>query len=242
MSWLKERVILITGGASGLGREVALQSAQVGAKVAIMDMHAERLEQTQKDVRGIAGDCQAHLADITKEADVARVVGETVAKWGQLDTVVNSAGVFYGGPIETTPMEQFDRVYAVNVRGLYCMCREAAKVMLPRKSGHLINIASVAAKRPILNESAYSSSKFAVLGISENLNLELGPQGIRVTCICPDGMDTTFWEKDPRKLSGQWDSSRMLKGAHVAQAIVSIASLPEEVNLKQALVYRPGSL
>lgn len=242
MNGLEGRVVLITGGASGLGREIALQTAKLGAKVAIMDMHAERLAQTQKDVSAAAGDCQAHTADITSEADVVRVVGDTVDKWGQLDTVVNSAGVFYGGPITTTPMEQFDRVYGVNVRGLYMMCREAAKVMLPRKSGHIINVASIAAKHAILNESLYSSSKWAVLGISENLNLELGPQGIRVTCICPDGMDTTFWEKDPRKLSGQWNTSRMLQGAHVAQAIVQIASLPEQVVVREALVYRPGSL
>lgn len=241
MSWLKDRVILITGGGSGLGREIAVQAAGVGAKVAIIDVHAERLEQARVDVQAVAGDCQAHRADITREEDVARVVADTVARWGQLDTVVNSAGVFYGGPITTTPMEQFDRIFSVNVRGLYMMCREAARVMLPRKSGHIINIASVAAKRGILHESVYSPSKFAVLGIGECLNLELGPQGIRISTVCPGGMDTTFWENDPRKLSGQWSSERMLQGAHVAQAVVQIASLPPEVHVKEALVYKPGS-
>src|SRR5215217_8605353 len=141
MSWLKDRVIFITGGASGLGREIALQSAALGAKVAISDMHDERLEATRADVAKIAGGCLALKSDVTNEDDVARAVGEIVGTWGQLDTVVNSAGVYYFGPIVDTPIAQLDRVYNVNVRGLYLVCREAARVMLPKKSGHIINIA-----------------------------------------------------------------------------------------------------
>src|SRR5262249_26860050 len=109
MSWLNGRVLFITGGASGLGREVALQSAGLGAKVAIMDTHTERLEATCTDVAAIAGDCLARASDVTNEADVSETIQDIVAKWGQLDTVVNSAGVYYRGPITTTPMEDFDR-------------------------------------------------------------------------------------------------------------------------------------
>ena len=240
MSWLKDRVVFITGGAGGLGREVALQSAELGAMVAVMDLHPERLEATRRDVERIAGDCLALRSDVTKEEDVVAAIGEVVARWGQLDTVVNSAGVFYGGPITTTPMEQFDRVFSVNVRGLYMVCREAAKHMLERKSGHIINVASIAAERGILHESVYSPSKWAVRGIGHCLALELGPEGIRVSTVFPDGMDTTFWEKDPRKLSGSWNSSLMLQGRDVAQAIVQIASLPDGVVVKEALVFKPG--
>lgn len=241
MSWLKERVIFITGGASGLGREVALQSAEVGAKVAVMDRHAERLEATRRDVERIGGDCLALRSDVTKEEEVVGAIREVVDRWGQLDTVVNSAGVFYGGPITATPMEQFDRVFGVNVRGLYMVCREAAKVMLERKSGHIINVASIAAERGILHESVYSPSKWAVRGLGHCLALELGPEGIRVSTVFPDGMDTTFWENDPRKLGGNWNTAQMLQGRDVAQAIVQIASLPPGVVVKEALVYKPGT-
>jgi NAD(P)-dependent dehydrogenase (short-subunit alcohol dehydrogenase family) len=240
MSWLNGRVIVITGGGSGLGREVALQSAELGAKVAIMDTHVERLEATRADVSNIAGDCLAMQSDVTQEKQVTRAIQDIVGKWGQLDTVVNSAGVYWKAPITETPIAEFDRVFAVNVRGLYLVCREAAKVMLPRKSGHLINVASIAAERGILHESVYSPSKWAVRGIGSCLALELGPEGIRVTTVFPGGMDTTFWEHDPRKLSGQWDPSRMLRGDEVAQSIVQIASLPPDVAIKEALIYRPG--
>jgi meso-butanediol dehydrogenase / (S,S)-butanediol dehydrogenase / diacetyl reductase len=240
MSWLNGRVIFITGGASGLGREIALQSARLGAKVAITDTHAERLEATRAEVTEVAGDCLAVRSDVTDEEAVAATVGEIMAKWGQLDTVVNSAGVYYFGPIAETPIADFDRVYNVNVRGLYLVCREAARVMLPKKSGHIINIASIAAERGIVGESVYSSSKWAVRGIGACLALELGSEGIRVTTVFPGGMDTTFWETDPRKLSGEWNTARMLKGDDVATAVVQIASLPPEVAIKEALVYRPG--
>jgi len=241
MSGLEGQVMFVTGGGSGLGREVALQSARLGARVAIMDLHAERLEATGAEVAAIAGDCLSMRRDVAREEDVVGAIAEVVARWGQLDTVVNSAGVYYGGPLTATPMEQFDRVFAVNVRGLYMVCREAAKVMLPRKSGHLINIASIAAERGILHESVYSPSKWAVRGIGSCLALELGPEGIRVTTIFPGGMDTTFWENDPRRASREWDSSLMLRGEHVAEAIVQIASLPAGVVVKEALVYRPGT-
>jgi 3-oxoacyl-[acyl-carrier protein] reductase len=240
MSWLNGRVIFITGGASGLGREIALQSAALGAKVAITDTHPERLEATRADVAEIAGDCLAVRSDVTNEDDVARTVGEIAATWGQLDTVVNSAGVYYYGPIAETPIAEFDRVYNVNVRGLYLVCREAARVMLPKKSGHIINIASIAAERGIVGESVYSSSKWAVRGLGACLAVELGPEGIRVTTVFPGGMNTTFWETEPRMLSGEWDGSKMLKGEDVAQAVVQIASLPPGVVVKEALVYGPG--
>lgn len=240
MSWLTDRVIFITGGASGLGREVALQAAELGAKVAITDHHAERLAATRDDVIRIAGDCLALDADVTQEDQVSAAIQAIIAKWGQLDTVVNSAGVYYRGPITTTPMDEFDHVYDVNVRGLYLVCREAVKVMLERQSGHLINIASIAAERGILHESVYSSSKWAVRGLGYSLALELGPVGIRVTTVLPGGMDTTFWEHDERKLSGQWNPSGMLRSEHVAQAIIQIASLPPAVVVKEAHVYQPG--
>ena len=104
MSGLDGLVMLVTGGGSGLGREVALQAAKLGAKVAMVDMHAERLEATRADVAEIAGDCLAVPGDVTSEADVSGLIARIVKQWGQLDTVVNSAGVYYFGPITETPI------------------------------------------------------------------------------------------------------------------------------------------
>lgn len=236
MSALSGKTVLVTGGGSGLGRDVALQAAAAGARVALMDVRKDRLEGVRAEVNAAGGTCKVIGADLTAEADCARAVDEVVTGWGQLDVLVNSAGIFYGGPIVSTPMAEYDRIHNVNVRGLYCMCREAAKVMLPRKRGDIVNISSIAGKRGILHESAYSSGKWAVVGLGECLALELGPEGIRVTTICPGGMQTPFWDGLGRSI----DPTKMLRSADVAQSIVQILSLPEGVVVKEALVYLPG--
>jgi NAD(P)-dependent dehydrogenase (short-subunit alcohol dehydrogenase family) len=240
MSQLTDRVVVITGGASGLGRAVALASAEVGANVGILDLPSKRLDSTYGELVGRTPDCLALGVDLTKEAEITAAFEQTLARWGQVHTVVNSAGVYYYGPLTTTPVEQFDRVYDVNVRGLFLVCREAARAMLPRGSGHIINIASIAAQHGVIGESAYSSSKWAVRGLGHTLALELGPSGIRVTTVFPGGMDTPFWETDARKLAGEFDTSRFLRPEHVAQAIVQLASLPPQIVVKEVLVYPPG--
>jgi NAD(P)-dependent dehydrogenase (short-subunit alcohol dehydrogenase family) len=234
VSELPGKALLVTGGASGLGREIALRAAAEGARIALMDVREDRLAAAREQLGGT--DHLAIRADVTSEEDVVRTVREADA-WGPLDAVVNSAGVVWRGPLVETTMAQYDRMHAVNVRGLYMVCREAAKAMLPRRRGHVVNIASIAAKRGVVDESAYASGKWAVLGLSECLALELGPQGIRVTTICPGGMNTTFWEGDARLGSG---ASHLLDPAHVAKAVVQILGLPSDVVVQEELVYQPG--
>lgn len=238
MSGLTGKTMVITGGASGLGREIALQAAALGARVVLMDVRQDRLDETAATVRGAGGECRTVRADVRSEQEVIAAVETATQAWGSLDTVVNSAGVIWRGPLVETSMADYDLMHEVNVRGVYLVCREAARVMLKQGSGHIINIASIAGKRGIPNESGYSSGKWAIVGLGETLALELGPAGIRVTTICPGGMDTTFWDTDPRDRAS---FTNMLDAAHVAQAVVQIAALPEGVVVKEALVYRPGS-
>jgi NAD(P)-dependent dehydrogenase (short-subunit alcohol dehydrogenase family) len=233
VSALRGKTILITGGGSGLGREIALQAAEQGARVALMDVRLDRMATV---TAAIGDDSLAIQADITSEEQVVGAVRQAIDRYGQVDVVVNSAGIIARGPMIETSMADYDRMHAVNVRGVYLMSREAAKVMVPRGSGHIFNIASIAGKRGIVDESAYASGKWAVVGLGECMALELGPKGVRVTTICPGGMNTTFWDGDPKNAG----STHMLNPAHVAKAIVQIVSLPPEVVVKEALVYQPG--
>jgi NAD(P)-dependent dehydrogenase (short-subunit alcohol dehydrogenase family) len=233
VSELRGKAVLVTGGGSGLGREIALQAAAEGARVALMDVREERLAAVKAE---LGGDALTVRADVTSEADVVRAVREVEA-WRPLDAVVNSAGVIWRGPLIDTSMADYDRMHAVNVRGLYLVCREAAKVMLPRKAGHIVNIASIAAKKGVVDESAYASGKWAVLGLGECLALELGQHGIKVTTVCPGGMNTPFWEGDQRLGGG---AGHLLDPAQVAKATVNILGMPPGVVVKEALVYQPG--
>src|SRR5579884_2580270 len=236
---LRGKVMLITGGGSGLGRDVALQAGARGAHLALLDVRADRLEAVKAELAKVNAQCQTVPADVSLEEDVVAAVGKVVRRWGRLDIVVNSAGIYRGGLLVDTSMDDFDLVFRVNVRGTFLVAREAAKVMIRQGSGHIINVASIGAKHVFPREIAYAASKWAVLGINEGRSAELGPFGVRVTAVCPGGMNTTFWD-EIRPTRPDWDPSRMLSSARVAQSIVQIASLPPDVVVKEALVYPPG--
>jgi NADP-dependent 3-hydroxy acid dehydrogenase YdfG len=236
---LRDKVVLITGGGSGLGRDVATQAAARGAKVAALDVRADRLAEVKGLVEAANAACLTLRADVASDKDVADAVGESVARWGRIDVVVNSAGIYRGGLITELSTADYDLMFDINVKGTFLVTREVAKVMLEQKSGHIINIASIGAKRVFPKEIMYSASKWAVIGIGEGLAVELGPSGIRVTTVCPTGMDTTFWD-EIRKDRPEWETHRMLSSARAAQAIIQIASLPPDVVVKEAQVYVPG--
>ncbi len=202
MSWLNGRVILVTGGASGLGRRSPFNrpSSAPGWRSSTCMRSDWRLPvRMSRRSRATASRCAA-TSPMRIRSSTA--IQQTVSKFGQLDTVVNSAGVYWKGPLIDTPIKEFDRVFNVNVRGLYLVCREAAKVMLPRKSGHLINIASIAAERGISTSRCTRPANGRCAASGPVWRWSSGPTGIRVSTIFPGGMDTNFWENDPRKLSG----------------------------------------
>ena len=136
--------------------------------------------------------CLCLRVDVTKDDEVCGAIRDTVAQWGRVDIVVNSAGIYRGGLLTDLSTADYDLMFDINVKGTFLVAREAAKVMLEQKSGHIINIASIGAKRVFPKEVMYSASKWAVIGIGEGLAVEAGPFRIRVTTICPTGMNTTF--------------------------------------------------
>jgi len=236
---LRGKVILITGGASGLGRDVAYQAGERGAKIALFDVREDRLAETRSGLEAAGVACLTFAGDVADEADVQSAIGSIVQEWGRLDIAVNSAGVYRGGLLVDVSMADFDVMFRVNVRGLYLVCKEAAKVFIEQKSGHIFNVASIGAKNVFPEEIAYAASKWAVVGISEGISRELGHHNIRVTTIYPGGMNTTFWEVN-KPTRGVFDPTGLMKSSRVAQAIVQIASLPEDSVVKEAMVYPPG--
>ncbi len=233
---LNGAVVLVTGGGSGLGREVAVRAARAGAAVSVLDLRADRVDATVAAIRAGTGRADGIAADISNEEEVQQCVDAVVAQHGRIDVLVNSAGVIVRGPIVETSMADFDKVYATNVRGTFMMCREAARVMVAQRSGYILNVSSISGKRGSIDEAAYASGKWAIVGLGECLALELGPAGIRVTTVCPSGMDTPFWENDPRDRS----SWRLIEASHVAEAVVGLAALPPDVVVKEAVITGPG--
>lgn len=178
---LKDLRVLITAGAGGIGAEMARQFAERGARVHVCDIAQENLDKLHKET-GIAGT----LADVADIAAVGRVFTDVAARLGGLDVLVNNAGITGPmGPIENLPPAEWERTYAVNVHGMFYCLQRAVPMLKQAKGGLIINVSSVAGRLGYPLRTAYSSSKWAVVGLTQGLAMELGPHNIRVNAILP---------------------------------------------------------
>jgi NAD(P)-dependent dehydrogenase (short-subunit alcohol dehydrogenase family) len=184
MTFWQDKVVLVTGGSSGLGRVIAEAFAGAGAKTAIVGLEAEAVRQTADEMRSAGGDVLGIQADITRQDDVERLFGQTLEHFGRLDVLVNNAGRSMRGKVLDTTPEQFRDLMELNFIALVRCTRAAAPYLLAQQ-GHVVNIGSLAAKSAARWVGAYPATKFAVAAYSQQLRLELGPQGLHVLLVCP---------------------------------------------------------
>ena len=184
---LNNAVALVTGGSSGIGRAVAESLTAAGARVAITGRHTARLAEAARAIG-------AHgvQADVSVEADVLRTYREVMERFGDLDILVNNAGFGVLKPLTDFTLDEFDRVFATNVRGPMLMAREAARIFVARNRGNIVNIASTAGLRGAPNGTAYYGSKFALRGMTECWRAELRTHNIRVFLVKPSEVMTCF--------------------------------------------------
>jgi 3-oxoacyl-[acyl-carrier protein] reductase len=188
---LDGKVALITGAGSGIGRASARLFAREGARVAVVDLDGDRAKETAREIEQAGGQALALAADVSRAADNEAAVRETVARWTRLDVFFANAGV----PQRPTPVEDvdeatFDRIMAVNVKGVFLGVRAAAPVMKRQKGGVILVTASTSAIRPRPGVQCYSASKGAVVTLVKSLALELAPFAVRVVAIAPVATET----------------------------------------------------
>lgn len=182
---LAGKVALVTGAAGGFGEAIAERFAQEGATVVVADVQAQAGEQVAARLGAASGLALFVPCDISQEASVGAMVERVLQAFGRLDIVVNNAGVVHpNAPALEVPPEQFDRVFGINVKGLYWMAR-ATLPHLVASQGCMVNLASATATRPVTGLAWYAASKAAVINITKGLALEFAPSGVRVNCICP---------------------------------------------------------
>jgi NAD(P)-dependent dehydrogenase (short-subunit alcohol dehydrogenase family) len=187
---LKGKVAIVTGGARGIGEAYSLGLAQEGASVTVADVDAKAGERVVAEITKAGGKALFVRADVSWKADAERMVAETVKQFGGLDILVNNAAILFTAPVLETTEEMWDKLLAVNVKGSFFCAAAAAREMIKRKSGKIINISSIAAIGGQAGLCGYSSTKGAVLTMTRVFALELAPHNIQVNAILPGTTDT----------------------------------------------------
>ncbi|XP_075975584.1 3-oxoacyl-[acyl-carrier-protein] reductase FabG-like [Anticarsia gemmatalis] len=177
------KVVIITGASSGIGASTAIYLSTLGAKLALTGRKAQNLQKVAKECEKNSPTLSI-VADLDKEADVESIVKKTVEHYGQIDVLVNNAGIVETGTIETTSLAQFDRIFNTNVRSLYYLTMLTVPYLLKTK-GNIVNVSSVNGIRAFPGVLAYNTSKAAVDHFTRNACLELAPKGVRVNCVNP---------------------------------------------------------
>jgi len=181
---------VVTGGGSGIGRAIATTFAARGAEVHVLDVNEEGAEQTVREV-GATGTAVAHRCDVTDDVAVEEVIGE-IQRGGGIDILVNNAGVAHVGSLEQTTADELDRIYRVNVKGVYYCMRACIGGMKERRSGVILNMASVAGSAGLADRFAYSMSKGAVLAMTYSVARDYAQYNVRVVSISPARVHTPF--------------------------------------------------
>ena len=193
---LKDKVALVTGAASGIGRATAALFGQEGAKVMCADLDAAGAERTARQIAGGGGEAASTQADVSQAADVERMVRETVERWGRIDILLNNAGVEWAMPAPQVSEQDWDRVIDVNLKGVFLGCKYAIPEMVKQGGGgSIVNTASIAGLRGNAWLSTYCASKGGVVQLTKALAVEWAEHNVRVNAVCPGVIRTPLAER-----------------------------------------------
>ena len=231
---LTDKIALVTGAGSGLGQAIAEKFAAAGAFVYCTDRNLETARATAARILSAQGQAEAIHHDVTSEADCARVAATVQARHGRLDVLMNNAGIGHVGTILNTNAEDLERLFAVNVRGMFDLTKAFIPKMIERKYGVIVNISSIGGVLAIRDRIAYCTTKFAVVGMTKCIALDHALDGIRANAVCPGRVETDFVKRrlaeypDPKKAYDEMASTqaigRMGKPEEVAAAVLYLAS------------------
>jgi NAD(P)-dependent dehydrogenase (short-subunit alcohol dehydrogenase family) len=248
MGRLEGKVALITGAASGIGAAIALRFAQEGARIAGLDIQ-DLAEGDWAEAVRLAGDGRLHKLDVRDKDAVGRAVAEVESDFGQIDLLVNSAGVAGGGPVHLIDDEEWDRVMDINLKGTLYPCQAVLPGMLARQSGSIVNIASVEGIEGFEGGSVYNASKGAVILLTRNMAIDYGRKGIRVNAVCPGFIETPLF-RGTFELDGLAEVRERVREAHqlgrfgqpveIANAVLFLASDEASFVTGHALVVDGG--
>jgi NAD(P)-dependent dehydrogenase (short-subunit alcohol dehydrogenase family) len=229
---LAQKTVLVTGGGRGLGAAVCRELGGAGASIVVADLDLDNAVQVARSVRDGGGRASPVQVDITNERQVGAALDMVARVFGRLDVLVNNAAIDFTLPIDELTLEQWDAVMRVNLRAPFLLSKHAARIMKAQGAGHIVNVASTAAKRTWPNASVYHASKWGLLGLSHALHAELRPHRIKVSAVVAGGMRTPFLlDRFP-----DIDPGVLQDPANVAATIRFLLCLPEETVIPEVTV------
>ena len=240
---LKGKVVIVTGASSGIGEATALKLAENGARVALVARRKDRLDALAGKIAKTKGEALVIEADVTDKEICQKVVDQVTGKWGGIDILVNNAGVMLLGPTAQAPLEEWEQMVRLNLLGLMYMTYAAMPVMRKEKSGHLVNISSVAGRTATAGSAVYNATKWGVNAFTEAFRQEIVAEGskIRTTLIEPGAVATELishnreevMETISKRLGG---ITKKLESQDIANAIFYALSQPAHVNVNEILI------
>ncbi|MBN2075084.1 MAG: SDR family oxidoreductase [Dehalococcoidales bacterium] len=221
------RKALVTGAARGIGKVLALTLAEAGCDVSLVGLHIEGVEEVAAEITGIGIRALAYQADVSKKDEVDNAFSETEKEFGGLDICVNNAGVSFQTPIEDMPEQEWDNIIDTNMKGVFLCSQAAARIMIPQRSGSIINLASISghAVNVPQKQAVYNSSKAGVAMLTKSMALEWAEFGIRVNALSPGYMKTEMTLSSMSHLFPEWE------------AITPLGRLGEPEELRGALLF-----
>lgn len=252
MRRLENKAAIVTGGAGGIGRATALAFADEGARVAVVDLRTEAAQAVVDEIRAAGGEAVAVAADVSSEADIQRVIATTVKTFGTVDVVFNNAGIIRRTTAVETTVEEWDRVFGVNVRAIFLMCKHVVPVMEQNGGGSIINTGSGWGLKGGGRAISYCASKGAVVNMTRALAIDHGPAGIRVNSVNPGDTNTGMLRDEAKQLAEEANAflaesadrplRRMGEPREIAAAVVWLASEESSFVTGSALVVDGGGI
>ena len=234
---LKGKVAIITGASRGIGKSIAITLSRQGINIALAARSADKLNQVKKEIEDSGGKALCIPTDIADEKQIQELVRQTISHFGRLDIVINNAAIGIFKPLAETSLEEWKMVMSVNSTGPFILCREAIPYLKKQQISYIVNISSVVGVKGYENQSAYTASKHALMGMSKSLAKEVRDMGIRVHAICPGGVDTELVSNARPDL----DTSVLMKPQEIADTVLFLLSMKGNAVIDEIHLHRRSS-
>jgi 3-oxoacyl-[acyl-carrier protein] reductase len=224
----KDRVCLVTGGARGIGREIALAFAKAGSDIALCDVNPEALDAAKKEIEALGRKAETFVVDVTNLSQVEDMINKTLDKFQKIDILINNAGITRDALIVRMSEQDFDSVIAVNLKGTFNCTKAVSKVMMKQRYGKIVSIASIIGMMGNAGQANYAASKAGIIGITKSVAKELASRNVNVNAIAPGFIETDMTAKLPENVKAQMLSliplNRFGKASDVAELAMFLAS------------------